>query len=680
MPTARFQPSFSAGVLGPALHGRIDLERYDIALKVGENVIIHAHGGVSNRPGTEYVGLSFSGVESWLIPFERSATEAYMLVFGDGIMRVVSDGAFLQSGGVTYAIASPFSQGELATLDFVQSIDVMFFAHGGAPRKLLHYGPTTWAFDFVSIVPDLARPSVFLSKTDSTEGTENEYVTYKVSGVLDGIEGYPSTAVGITVTDMSYRGSEVLVQWSTTQYADSYNVYKQRGASFGYIGYAEDGSSGFTDKNIAPDMTVAPIEEPDFTANDEWPTAVALFQQRLIYANSQSFPETIWFSQLGDYENFTKSEILRATDSFEMDVTGLSLNRIKYLLPLRELLVFGGGGEWSLTGPDGGISATNTAQRQFGYSGCGDVKPLVVEDTALFVDRSGRQVRDLRYAFEQDGYAGNDLTIFAYHYFEGRQVVSWTYQKVPYSIVWVVLDDGTLLSFTYKREHQVWAWTRHDVGGDVKCVSSIREGTADSLYLIVERTIGGVTQRFVERMRERSVSSLSEAYFVDCGATYTSEGGQSDWTFPAWLDGADAADVAVLADGVVITDFTIDGGTLSTGVTANTLTVGLKYTSEIETLSPAIQLQDVGSTRGRPIKASKAYLQVENTKGIKFGPTRDLLHEYEHSEAGLYTGTIQMHLYPDWNRDGTIVVRQEQPLPMTVLGLAPDYSIGRTSG
>lgn len=679
MPTSRWQPAFSAGVVGPALHGRMDLDKYDLALKVGENVIVHAHGGVSNRAGTEYIGTVSSATGSRLIPFERSATENYMLVFGNRTLRVIQDGAFVQSGGVIYVITSPFTTADLDVLTYAQSIDVMYFANGGLPRKLLHFAAASWQFDTVSIVPDLDRPSVTLSKTDSNEGTQNEWVSYKVSGVIDGVEGYPSSAVGITVTDMSYRGSEVLVQWSVTQYADYYNVYKQRGASYGYVGYAEDGTSGFTDKNIAPDMTLAPIEEPDFTANGEYPYVVGLFQQRLIYANSPNYPETIWFSQLGDYENFSKSEVLRATDSFEMDVTGMSLNRIKHLLPLRELLVFGAGGEWSLTGPDGGISATNTAQRQFGYSGCGDVAPIVVENTALFVDRSGRQVRDLRYAFEQDGYSGNDLTIFAYHFFEGRSIASWAYAKVPYSIIWVALDNGTLLSLTYKREHGVWAWATHDVGGSVLDVAVIREGTDDSLYMIVEREIGGVTVRYIERMTTRQDDTLAEAYFVDCGVTYTSVGGQSNWTFPDWLDEDDTASLAVLADGVVITDFTVNAGVISTSVTANTFTIGLKFTSEIETLPPAIELKDVGNARGRPIKASKAYLQVEKTAGIKFGPTRDKLHAYT-AQSGLVTGTIEMTLYPDWNREGNIVVRQDQPLPMTILGIAPDYSIGRTSG
>lgn len=45
MPSARFQPAFTSGVLGPALWGRVDLQKYDSALRQGINVIVHSHGG-----------------------------------------------------------------------------------------------------------------------------------------------------------------------------------------------------------------------------------------------------------------------------------------------------------------------------------------------------------------------------------------------------------------------------------------------------------------------------------------------------------------------------------------------------------------------------------------------------------------------------------------------------------
>ena len=49
------QPSFTAGELAPALHARVDLDKYDVGAETMKNFFCHAHGGVSNRAGSYYV-------------------------------------------------------------------------------------------------------------------------------------------------------------------------------------------------------------------------------------------------------------------------------------------------------------------------------------------------------------------------------------------------------------------------------------------------------------------------------------------------------------------------------------------------------------------------------------------------------------------------------------------------
>lgn len=681
MPTTRWQPAFSAGVLGPGLHGRMDLSKYDIGLKVGENVFIHAHGGVSNRAGTEYIADVMNHDKTHrLIPFKRGDGTNHMLLLGDLEMKIIDDGAFLQSGGSDYSVVMPFAHGDLMALDFVQSIDVVYFAHRSYyPRKLSRASEVSWSIGNILVDPTIGSPgTITFTNTNSGDGTEETDYDYVISAIdANGAEGLPSAEQNSGKRDvLAYNGCKVELDWPDVTDAASYNVYRKKGGSFGYIGYSN--TSDFIDDNISADTTLAPYKLSGvFSTSDDYPGVVSIIQQRLVFASSNNLPETMWFSRVGDYENFSKSEILRDSDRIEMDITGQSLNKIEYLIQLRELLVFAETGEWGVIGPDGGLAATNIAQTQYGYSGVGNVKPIVAEDTALFVDRTNRNVRDLRFAIEQDGYSGNDLTIFAYHYFEGREIVSWAFQKSPFYIVWIALDDGTVLSLTYKREHQVWAWARHDFSdGIVEDMAVIPENGEDALYMIVRRDIGGVTKRFVERMASRVHVSLGNSYHVDCGVKYS--GAQTNTV--AGLDHLEGETVVAVVDGVVERGLTVSSGSVTTSASGSNIHVGYFTEAEIETLPPPIDLKDVGSSRGRPIKASRAFVQVENTMGIKVGPKRDLLTAYEHSETGLYTGTIAVQLFPDWNRDGTIIVRQPDPLPMTVLGIAPDYSIGRTAG
>lgn len=677
MPTSRFQPSFAAGVLGPGLHGRIDIAKYDVGLKVGYNVFVHAHGGASNRAGTEMIcEVMDHSLKHRLLPFTRDDDENFIMLMGNLSFKIIDNGAIVQSGGGDYQPPHPYTSSQLADLDYVQSVDVMYFAHDGkVPQEMSRTGATSWTFADLVIDPDITAPTG-LTVTSKNAGAET--YTYKVAPVVDGVEGFPSSAASdATSEELSISGAENVISWTGT--ADEFNVYRERNGVFGYIGFTE--SNTFTDDNISPDMTVTPVVASGlFGSSGNYPSRVTLFQQRLAFAASINQPETIWTSRTGVYKNFTRSRILKDTDRIELDLSGEQVNRVRFMMQLRELLVFASSGEFSITGPNGALVATNPVQTQYGYSGAAAVKPLVVEDTALFVDSTGRSVRDLRYAFEQDGYTGNDLSIFASHYFKGRQIAGWAFAKNPFSIVWVYLDNGKLLSFTYKREHQVWAWCEHDLGGEVESVATIPEGTEDAVYMIVKRTINGSTKRYVERLHTRTFTDVRDCFFVDCGITYD---GAAATTITG-LDHLEGEDVIALADGDVVEGLTVSGGSITLQNAASKVHVGLPYYAELETLPPAIDLDDVGSARGRPTSVSTLRLQFEETRGVKVGPNRDNFSEFIQTggdlsvDIPLFTGMEEFTLYPEWDNEGTVVIRQDYPLPMTILGAAPDFSIGRS--
>ena len=84
------QPSFAGGELAPSLHARIDLNKYNSGLKTCLNCIVHAHGGVSNRPGTQFIAeVKDSSKKTRLIAFEFSSVQNYILEFGHQYMRIV---------------------------------------------------------------------------------------------------------------------------------------------------------------------------------------------------------------------------------------------------------------------------------------------------------------------------------------------------------------------------------------------------------------------------------------------------------------------------------------------------------------------------------------------------------------------------------------------------------------
>ena len=62
--------SFTAGEISPRLEGRVDIEKYRDGLSELTNMVVMPHGGVTRRPGTEFLGqVKDNSVKTRLIPF-----------------------------------------------------------------------------------------------------------------------------------------------------------------------------------------------------------------------------------------------------------------------------------------------------------------------------------------------------------------------------------------------------------------------------------------------------------------------------------------------------------------------------------------------------------------------------------------------------------------------------------
>ena len=88
------QPAFARGEIAPDLYGRVDTNLYQLALRTARNVIVHAFGGVSNRPGLPFVGpVKDHSKQARLIPFRFKTTDTHILEFGHEYIRILRDDA-----------------------------------------------------------------------------------------------------------------------------------------------------------------------------------------------------------------------------------------------------------------------------------------------------------------------------------------------------------------------------------------------------------------------------------------------------------------------------------------------------------------------------------------------------------------------------------------------------------
>jgi len=96
------QPAFSRGEIAPDLFGRVDTQLYQLALKRARNTFIHPYGGVSNRPGLEFIGPVKDHTRvPRLIPFEFTSTDTHIIEFGHLYIRIIRDDAHVVESAFT---------------------------------------------------------------------------------------------------------------------------------------------------------------------------------------------------------------------------------------------------------------------------------------------------------------------------------------------------------------------------------------------------------------------------------------------------------------------------------------------------------------------------------------------------------------------------------------------------
>ena len=139
--------------------------------------------------------------------------------------------------------------------------------------------------------------------------------------------------------------------------------------------------------------------------------------------------------------------------------------------------------------------------------------------------------------------------------------------------------------------------------------------------------------------------------------------------------------VQALADGNVVKGLTVSStGTLTLSRPFARLHVGIPYTSEIETLDPEITTRYVGTVQGQKKKTAKINVLFERSRGAWVGPTTEDLvemktREYENygQATDLVTDYEEIIVTGRWNNHGRLVIRQRDPLPMTILSIVADY-------
>jgi len=101
-------------------------------------------------------------------------------------------------------------------------------------------------------------------------------------------------------------------------------------------------------------------------------------------------------------------------------------------------------------------------------------------------------------------------------------IVDMSYQQEPIPILWAVRSDGVLLGFVCDVTEKVFAWFRVVTDGLFESVAVIsQDGEEDQVWVVVNRTIEGVTKRYVEYfMPHEFYSDIKQCFFVHSGLSF----------------------------------------------------------------------------------------------------------------------------------------------------------------
>lgn len=717
--------SFAGGEVTPEFWGRIDDGKYQTGLALCRNFIPLPHGPVANRAGTAFVRETKDSSKAAAVrAFSYSDEQTMVLEFGDGYVRFHTQGATLLQGtpaayaGATaytpgdlvaqggtnyvciadttgnappnatywyaqpatgeYEIPAPYAAADVLNLRFEQSLDVLTVTHPTyAPRELRRAGATKWYFTTISFVSALVPPTaVGAAATTPTVGANKDH-KYVVTAVGSGSdESLPSSSATVA-NDLTKSGNFNTITWtpSVSSGVTRYNVYKEEGGIYGFIGQAS--GAAFKDDNIAADTSYCPPEDVNpFDGAGNYPAAVAYHEQRRCFAGTTNQPQNFWGTRSGTESNLQYAIPTREDDALQFRIAARKNQTIRHLVSMQDLLMLTVSGGWRVRGGDA-LTPLSFNVKQFSGIGANNVQPLVVDTNVLFGANRGGHARELGFSNEGGGWITGDLSLRCPHRFDGYELLDAAYSESPYPIAWWVSSAGNLLSLTYVPGQNIGAWASHDTDGTFESICCVAEGAEDRLYAVVQRTIGGVTKRFVERMASRQFATQADAFFVDCGLAYD---GASTTTLSG-LDHLEGETVSILADGGVRPQAVVSGGQITLDAACTKAAVGLPITADIQLLPMTVEAQAFG--QGRVKNVNRVWLRVYQSLGIFAGPALDALREYAArttepfgSPPDLQTKVCEVVLTPQWQDGGQVYVRQSDPLPLTIVSMILEAEVG----
>ncbi len=515
--------NWSKGEISPRALGRFDLEKpiWKDGAEIIENMLIGQVSSLTNRPATQFIAsIKDITQKACLYRFTYSIAQEYILEVGNLYMRFFSNvngvpGQVLSAPNTPLEIVTIFNQADIFNLQVANKSDVMYIVNSNYyPQKLIRTSATSFTIGNVPFVrgPFLDTNITATTITASADSGTNISLT-------------ASTAifqVGHIGSLWRVKGGVVKITTYTSPTVVHGDVQAEPNGAAGALGTS---GSGVTD-----------WAEGAFSQVRGYPSSVCFHEGRLVYGGTIYQPQNIYGSTAGVYDDFA-SGTAQAGDAYDYEIAGNQANGIRWLASDTALELGTAGGTISAAdgNPATGITPTApptiTNDNNYGVMA---QEPVMLGGFLFFIQANGFYIRQLTFDFYTNKRKAVDMMLLADHILrDGFGAVQMAAQVSPYDRIWVVRNDGQIAVFNRDPDQQVEGWTRI-VGGESDLTTTCPglaggfesisllpiDGQDDQIWVICNRLINGVHQRYVEIFTDELFDNYWEPVRVDCSLSY----------------------------------------------------------------------------------------------------------------------------------------------------------------
>lgn len=613
-------------------------------------------------------------------------------------------GAYTSGGSAkrVYTLTSTYLEADLFQLKFTQSADVLYIWHPDYPeRKLSRVTDSSWTLTSTTYL-------------DGPYMAENTTATTLTPSAF-------APGAGVTLTASAVTGINSDTGFQTTDVGRLIRL--QQSGTWGYVLITGWTSTTVVTVTIINTLTSTAAKTAWrmglYSATTGYPACGTFYGDRLYRGGCPAIPERFDGSKVGDYDNMAPSGV----DGTVTDASAVSfrlnsndVQTIRWMDGTSNGIAIGTfEGEWLATPSTQNetITPTNISAKQSTGWGSEDIQAVRAGSAILFVEASGRRVREMNYLYYENTLQSLDTTILADHITRGNYdpadpdagtstdalsgLVEIAYQKKKIPTVWAVRKDGMLLSQCYSKDDKVSGWFRHPLGGysDVAktihakvkscCVIPSSDGAYDELWLVVQRYVNGRTVQYNEFLKDiwEQGSVRTTAFYGDCMLTYN---GASTGTIYG-LHAQANEDVTVVVDGKELSDPTAltvqTSGVIELSAEDNgsVIHVGFPQNGDGQTLRMETG-SATGTAQGKKQRIHRVIFRLHDSLGLSVGPSFDDLTPITFRTAAdllgqptsLFTGDKEVIWEGGSSTEATICWRWTGALPGTILAILPQMN------